>query len=463
MRTTTFWQLQLLELFPDYFKRVSLNIPKTTPAPDLLNECLFELSLFHRLQRPDGGVGFGIETNGDPIDGEVSWKQSMPAYVYAPDVQSSYVYAGIAARAARVLAAYAPAEAKTYRESALRAMAWAEADRAKRQAAGTWAKLPGDVTEDRNLAAVEVYALTGDKHWHDVFLEDTALKAAGSPPFYGSLMRRDAAFEYALLPAKLADPAVRRTPFAALLADADGALAYQQNNAWGIASDDPGKPQFLGFYSTPHGAVSLLRAYHLTHDAKYLAGAVQTCLFSGGREPQQHGLHVRPGREPRPPPAEPGQPPDRPARARPGLTPYGNVDLARWEPELDHLAHHLFLRRVCPSRTRREWPTRKPTSTSSSCPAWTSSPWTRRWGQTPSSGATWPPGSERARNGYVQAMTNTSDQPQAASPTAVERADALLDLWGQRLNPTGKAPQGRSKTIRAHRGAGLRSVGQTLC
>ena len=166
MRTTTFWQLQLLELFPDYFKGVALNIPKTTPAPDLLNECLFELDLFHRLQRPDGGVGFGIETNGDPVDGEVSWKQTMPAYVYAPDVQSSYVYAGVAARAARVLAAYSPVEAKTYRVSALRAMTWAEADRAKRQAAGTWAKLPGDVTEDRNLAAIEVYALTSDRHWH---------------------------------------------------------------------------------------------------------------------------------------------------------------------------------------------------------------------------------------------------------------------------------------------------------
>ena len=329
MRTTTFWQLQLLELFPDYFKRVSLNIPEKTPGPDLLNECLFELSLFHRLQRPDGGVSFGIETNGDPIGGEVSWKQSMPAYVYAPDVQSSYVYASIAARASRVLAAYAPAEAKTYRESALRAMDWAEADRAKRQAAGTWAKLGGDVTEDRNLAAVQLYALTGDKRWHDVFLEDTALKAAGSPPFRGSLMRRDAAFEYALLPAKLADPAIKANAVAALVADADGALDYQQNNAWGIASDDPGKPQFLGFYSTPHGAVSLLRAYHLTHDAKYLAGAVQTCLFSAGANPSNlvytSGLGANPVRHVLNLDSRwTGQP--EPA----GLSPYGNVDLAFW-------------------------------------------------------------------------------------------------------------------------------------
>ena len=329
MRTTTLWQLQLLEMFPGYFKTLSLHIPKDSPAPDLLNECRFELGLFHRLQMPDGGVRFGIETNGDPVDGEVSWKQSMPVYVYAPDVQSTYIYAAVAARMARVLAAYSPAEARTYRQSALRAMAWAEADRTKRQASGTWSKLPGDVTDDRNLAAVEVYALTGDKRWHDVFREDTPLKNAFPPLFYGSLQRRDAAFAYALLPTKLADPPLQKAAVRALVADADGALAYAQHNAWGIASDDPGKPQFLGFYSIPHGAVSLLRAYHLTHDAKYLSGALQDCLFPAGANPGNlvytSGVGANPVRHPLNLDSRlTGQP------APAGLTVYGNVDLTRW-------------------------------------------------------------------------------------------------------------------------------------
>ena len=329
MRTTTFWQLQLLELFPAYFKTLPLHIPKDTPAPDLLNECRFELGLFHRLQRPDGGVPFGIETNGDPLDGEVSWKQSMPAYVYASDAQSSYLYAAVAARMARVLAPYNTAAAKTYQASALKAILWAEADRAKRQANGTWGKLPAEVTDDRSLAAVEVYTLTGDRHWHEVFREDTSLKAAPVAPFYGNLERRDAAFAYALLPAALADPALKKAAVHALLADADGALAYQQNNAWGIASDDPGKPQFLGFYSTPHGAVSLLRAYHLTRDAKYLAGALQACLFPAGANPGNmvytSGVGVNPVRHPL---NLDSRLSSQPAPA--GLTVYGNVDLSRW-------------------------------------------------------------------------------------------------------------------------------------
>ncbi len=251
MRTTTFWQLQLLELFPDYFRTLSLNIPKSAPGPDLLNECRFELDLFRRLQLPDGSVRFGIETNGDPIDGEVSWKQSMPAYVYAPDVQSSYVYAGIAARLARVLAAYDPAGAKTYRQSALQAIAWAEANRRKRQANGTWAKLSSEVIDDRNLSAVEVYALTGDKHWHDVFLEDTPLKATNPPPFYGSLQKRDAAFSYALLPAKLADPTIRANAVQSLIADADGALAYQTEQRLGHRLRRPRQAAVSGFLQHP--------------------------------------------------------------------------------------------------------------------------------------------------------------------------------------------------------------------
>jgi endoglucanase len=208
-------------------------------------------------------------------------------------------------------------------------MAWAEADRAKRQAAGTWAKLPGDVTDDRNLAAVEVYTLTGDRRWHDVFLQDTPLKSVPVPPFYGSLQRRDAAFSYALLPAKLADPTLQKAAVRALVADADGALAYARNNAWGIASDDPGKPQFLGFYSVPHGAVSLLRAYHLTRDAKYLSAALQACLFPAGANPSNmvytSGVGANPVRHPLNLDSRlTGQP------APAGLTVYGNVDLTRW-------------------------------------------------------------------------------------------------------------------------------------
>jgi endoglucanase len=331
MLTTTFWQLELLQLFPDYFARLKLRIPDDAPGPDLLKECLFELDLFRRLQMPDGGVRFGIETDGDPSGGEVSWKQHMPGYVYAPDIYSSYIYASVASRAAQILQTYDGKLAATYRETAVKAMAWAEADRARRKAAGAWDKLPNrneEVHRCRNLAAVCLYALTRDPRWNAIFLEDTPFKADRPPAFYGDLIGRTAAFQYARLPDGLGDPDVKRHARQALIADADGSLAYQQNNAFGIASDDAGKPQFLGFYSTPHGAVSLVRAYQLTGEAKYLEGAVEACLFPGGANPSNlvytSGVGANSVKAMNMDAIATGQKPPI------GLTPYGNIDLSRW-------------------------------------------------------------------------------------------------------------------------------------
>jgi endoglucanase len=112
----TMAQMELFELFPTFGAAQSLNIPKPTKAPDILNEALWELDCFRRLQLPHGGVRFGIETNGDPIEGEVSWLQSMPAYVYAADPYSSWVYAAAAIRYSDLVKPY---------DAALRALRYA--------------------------------------------------------------------------------------------------------------------------------------------------------------------------------------------------------------------------------------------------------------------------------------------------------------------------------------------------
>jgi endoglucanase len=358
MTTTTFWQLELLQLCPAYFEGLKLNIPDTAPGPDLLKECLFELDLFRRLQMPDGGVRFGIETNGDPAPGEVSWKQHMPAYVYAPDMRASYLYAAIAARASQVLQRYDTALARTYAVSALKAMRWVEDERAKRLANGTWddrADFAGSLTDDRLLAAVCLYALTRDERWNGIFLAQTELKGATTPVFRGRTLARDAAFTYARLPAGLGDARVKQNARYAILSDADGSLAYERNNAFGIASDDPGRPQFIGFYSNPHGAVSLVRAYHLSGDRKYLAGALQACLFPAGANPSNlvytTGVGANPVRHVLNLDAlATGQP--TPA----GLTPYGIIDLKQWHDDGITWPFTWFLGKAC-EPSAFEWPT----------------------------------------------------------------------------------------------------------
>ena len=331
MSTTTFYQLELLQMFPEYFSKLKLNIPNDNPGPDMLKECLFELDLYRRLQMPDGGCRYGIETDGDPAIGDVSWKQHMPEYVYASDIYSSYLYAATAARAAQVMESYDKKAAAVYRASALKAMVWAEADRTKRITKGVWEKIPNhkeDIYTTRNLAAVCLYSLTKDPKWNAIFLEDTELKTNDTPSFRGNYYGRSAAFTYARLPEGQGDPQVKKNARHAIIADADGSLDYQKKNAFGIASDDFGKPQFIGFYSNPHGAVSMVRAHYLTHEAKYLAGSVKGCLFSAGANPNNlvytSGVGINYVKPMNMDAIATGQKPPI------GQTPYGNIDLQTW-------------------------------------------------------------------------------------------------------------------------------------
>lgn len=324
--------LELCELFPAYFAKLSWPLPPDGAKPGtpaVLREALFELDLFRRLQRENGAVGYGIETSGDPIEGEVSWLQSMPAYVFAPDLWSSYVYATAAGRAAKVLAVADPTLAKTYRTSALKAMTWAEGEWAKRKAAGTLAGVRWEARDSRNHAALVCYALSGDKRWHDIFLENTFLTDPNGKSFaWGDHVQRDAAFAYARLPEKLADPTLRKNAVRALVAEADAALDYAHGNAFNLTTPDKGKPMFLGFYSVPD-AVELVRAHFLTKKSEYLAGIVRACQFGAGANPNnmtyttgvgqnpvRHPLHLDSRRTGQPAPA--------------GLTVYGNFDFVRW-------------------------------------------------------------------------------------------------------------------------------------
>ncbi|MDX1934738.1 MAG: glycoside hydrolase family 9 protein [Capsulimonadales bacterium] len=337
----TMAQLEMLKLFPEFFGKMTLPIPHQTGVPDVLTEALFEIDCFRRLQKPDGGVPFGIETDGDPVEGEVSFLQSMPAYVYAPDPASSYYYAAVAGRAAQLLKKYSPELAKTYRESALKAMLWAEADRAKRKEAGTLKQLPWTVKDDRNLAAVILYELTEDPRWHEVFQEETVLKDPNTSLFiWGTAVQRDAAFAYTLLPSRLTDPILRDTAVDGLRRQADAALEYARGNAFNLTTPDKGKPLILGFFSTPD-AIELCRAHYLTKRSEYLAGAVQATQFQAGCNPGNRTYTTGLGNNP---PKNPlfldtrrmGVP------APTGLTVYGNWD-RKSIPDFSEWVNQYFL------------------------------------------------------------------------------------------------------------------------
>ena len=168
-------------------------------------------------------------------------------------------------------------------------MTWAEADFARqcKEKGRTAADLKWTVRDFRNLAAVEMLRLTGDRHWHDVFMENTVL-TRDDPTLYAhaKAIQSDAAFAYAIADEKLTDPVIRKRAVQGLERQAKPAIAYANGNAFDIVCQDKWRPMFMGFYSTPWDGRVVLRAYHLTGKPEYLAAGIRACQFSSGANPE---------------------------------------------------------------------------------------------------------------------------------------------------------------------------------
>ena len=275
--------LELAELRPEYFASVPLNLPESgNGLPDIVNEARWNLDFYRRLQTPEGGVRGGIESAEHPQQGEASWQESLAVMAYAPDVWSSYLYAGCAARAAGWLRERRPALAEAYRESALKAISWAEDEYARTPEAG---KLPHPVRDARNLAAVEIFRLTGEPRWHDLFLATTAFRdASQNLATWKSHDQADAAFVYLRLQRAGVDETVRAHCRAALLRMADACVATSQRTAFGWSKNDPWQPAAWGVLGVPQ-AVPLVRAHALTGRPEYLRAAVLACQTGAGANP----------------------------------------------------------------------------------------------------------------------------------------------------------------------------------
>jgi endoglucanase len=273
--------IELADLHPDYFARLSLNIPESNDGlADVVSEALFNLDCYRRMQTADGGIRGGIESEEHPRNGETSWQESLTVMAYAPGVWSSYIYAGVAAQAAHWLESRDAKRAALYRDSALRAMNWADArvDRLDKN------KYGHEVRDQRNLAAAELYRLTGDAKWHKLFRATTAFTKDGVPLFvWKSHEQRHAAWVYARTKREV-DAKVQARCRAGILADANERVQFQKLAGFRWAKYQ-WLPAVAGAFTAPDATCALVRAHALTGDVAYLRSLVLAAQHGAGANP----------------------------------------------------------------------------------------------------------------------------------------------------------------------------------
>lgn len=280
--------IELYELFPDVMRNTVLDIPKSNTAlPDVLDEALWSMAIFHRLQTPEGGIRGGIEFDNHPISGETSWTVSQTVMVYAPDLWSSYLYAADAARLAILLRAFDVKLAADYEASALRATRYAEdAYRKSGQR-----QLPFEVVDARNLTAAAMYKLTGASEWHEIYRETNRITTLNTPLNKHS-NRKDnngwnqanAAFLYLTIKNRTLDPAIQANLLNAFKMDAEASLKRISRTGfkWLKESDDA----WVGWGTLGASQTrNLLRAHHLFSDRRFLDAALEASQFSLGANP----------------------------------------------------------------------------------------------------------------------------------------------------------------------------------
>jgi endoglucanase len=280
--------IELAELFPDYFRSFDLNLPESgNQLPDVIDEALWNIDFFRRLQAADGGISGGIQSAKYAKQGEASWQESLPILAYASDPWSSYLYVTGAAQIALWFDDRDPGKAAIYRNSALRAMDYAERQLPQDKHRNTF-----QLRDARNLAALSMLRMSANAtpatqaKWHKIFVATTQFNDPSQPiAKWNAHDQREAAFLYLRLPPAQTQPQLRANINRAFFRAADQIAQSTEISAHQWAKEDDYAPIGWGSgLSTPR-ATTLLRAHYLSQDDRYLKAATRSTQFAAGANP----------------------------------------------------------------------------------------------------------------------------------------------------------------------------------
>lgn len=286
---------QLVTAFPEHFAG-DLNIPESgDDVPDILDEALWSLDFYRRLQLPNGAVRGGVEASEHPPVHSTSWTDDLAVYAFAPDPWSSFIYAGVAAEMAAALRPYAPDRADGYLASAIAAYGWAET-----QPAG--ATDQAVIDGQRNVAAAALLVATGEPRWHEAFLETADYLTAGfgdDAMLCHAHTRCDGGWLYMQADEAVTDPTIRAAITTRFVSSAETMLNLANDTAYRWTVEDGNVPLIWGL--GPGGAPrtsGLLRAYLLTGDERFRDAAVTSAGYALGANPFNQVLVTGYGKEP---------------------------------------------------------------------------------------------------------------------------------------------------------------------
>lgn len=319
--------IEIAELSPEFATSRQASIPENTNGiPDVVDEAMWTLDFFRRIQQADGGVSYGVEGANLPSWGDASWaSQDVILYAFAPTKWSSWEYAASAAKLGNILKEYDPAQVTLWQSSAIAAMQWAE------QEALSGATLTAEETISRNLAAAELFRLTGDSQWDSIYQQSSIY----SSDTYGR-SQLEAAYVYSQIEgtknAQLSDNGV-----AAILHEADYVYNNNPQNPFGYTYSFDGTNFGMAGTQSRIAAQVYVRAYELSGDERFLTRLMEDVQYTLGSNPLNQtyltGLGVRQPNEILNFDAEAlgGTPP-------PGLLIYGDYEVESWwsDPHLQN-------------------------------------------------------------------------------------------------------------------------------
>lgn len=285
---------QLVAEFPDEFV-ADLNIPESGDGvPDLLDEGLWSLDFYRRLQGPDGSIRGGVEAAEHPPIHSASWVDDLAVYAFSPDPWSSFVYAGVAAEMANTLRRYDNVRAEEYLQSALAAYRWADAEPAGQTD-------PTVIVGQKNVAAAALLLATGDPEWHQVFVETADYLTSGfgdDAMLCHAHTRCDGGWMYLKADESVTDPEIRETLIKRFVESGETMLTLADNTAYRWTTEDGNVPLVWGL--GPGGAPrtsGLLRAYLLSGDRRFRDAAAASAGYSLGANPLNTSLVTGFGQE----------------------------------------------------------------------------------------------------------------------------------------------------------------------